>query len=47
MKLRMIGKTFICTYENFEGIGPTMLTAVRDLERNILNSTGKVVSLWK
>lgn len=51
MKTKILGKSCICT-ENFEGvtyegIGPTLFTAVKSLERAIEIATGKVVVLWK
>lgn len=51
MKMKMLGKSCICTYElngvAYEGIGPTYFTAVKALEKNIQEATGKVVELWK
>lgn len=51
MKMKMLGKSYICTYElngvAYEGIGPNYFCALKDLERVIERATGKVVELWK
>ena len=51
MKMKIEGKSCICTEilegVTYEGIGPNVFTAVKDLERVIERETGKVVALWK
>lgn len=51
MKMKIEGKSCICTEilegVTYEGIGPNVFTAVKDLERVIERETGNVVALWK